>query len=346
MQRKIKNLFVLCMAVLMVLSTVACGGQENTSEPSSTGSESSNEVAPIPDEADIEWPTQPIEMIVPYSAGGDTDTWGRVWAQALTEELGVSVVVTNMSGSSGSVGSDYVKNADADGYTVLFHHNALLTSKIMNQVDWTYDAFENANILVDDSNSYWFVSPEKFPNGWEDMYAYALEAPGQLKMGCSPGSYQHLLKIIINELTGMEPTLVDAGDAATSAIECIAGRLDTMSCSLTAVKDYVESGQLIPIATYRSERDMKNAPDCPTWKELGYDVYGGYLYGTHFPKGTDQRIIDKWNEACANAAKSQVVQEAYDRYNAEELFITGEDATARWDAMWNDFMQYEKYFPW
>lgn len=332
-----KRMLSMLLAVLMCLSLVACGQQETTDNGSSSDATQQGGTA---------WPEHAIEMVIPYSAGGDTDTWGRTFVQHISEYLGVPVTVTNMPGSSGSVGADYVRTAANDGYTVLFAHSALLVSKIFGQVDFTYTDFANANVLVDDDSYYLNGNPNKWPGGWEEVSAYAKEHPGEVVLGYAPGSQAHLFALMLMGATGLDFKLVDIGDQSSALVELLAGRIDILPGSIASLREYKETGELVPFVSYKAERDTNVAPDVPTWSELGYDLWGGYLYGTHFPTGTDQAIIDKWNAACAYAQEQDDVKAVYEKYAANPVMWSGADATKAWDDLWDTFMKYEEYFTW
>ena len=90
----------------------------------------------------VQWPRKPVQIIVPYGAGGDTDFNARVLAERLNKVLGGNFVVVNMAGTGGATGARYVKDAANDGYTVLFHHTGFLVSKLSGVSDFGLDAYE------------------------------------------------------------------------------------------------------------------------------------------------------------------------------------------------------------
>lgn len=328
------KLLVMIFVVVLLAGTTGCGneaGNAPDSTPSTPGALTATET---------DWPTRPVQLIIPYAPGGDTDTWGRALVEPLSDYLKQTVVATNMPGSSGSVGADYVRVADPDGYTVLFAHNALLTSNIFGQTDFIHTAFENANILVNDQSFYTLANLKKWPT-WKKLEKEVRANPGEYILGVPPGSNAHLQAIIMESKTGLQFKWVDIGTAAEGNIEMLAGRVDMMFGSLASIGDYMKTGDLGPLVSYKPERD-EFAPDVPTWKELGVDMWGGYLYGTHFPEGTDQAIIDKWNAACEYALAQQEVKDVYKRFGAEQILLKNADATKRWQEMFDMFMQYDE----
>ena len=146
-----KKFFAMMLSLLMVFSLVACGAKQNdtsTDDPSTDGDKT------------LDWPTSNIEVVVPYNPGGDTDTYARALLEDLSSTLGVTVSITNMTGSSGAVAAEYVQAAEPDGNTVLFWHSSMLTNKIFGNADYSYEAYENANILVQNGSYFVFCSPK------------------------------------------------------------------------------------------------------------------------------------------------------------------------------------------
>ena len=134
----------------MVFALAACNQEaQNTTNP--PDDQQTQDVKTDP--PSVNYPTKTIEIICPFGTGGDTDALCRAVADVMTKELGVSVMVTNMTGGSGSVASNYVKDADPDGYTVYFCHNTLVVNNICGISDFYHDAFTPA-ILVAQSSAF------------------------------------------------------------------------------------------------------------------------------------------------------------------------------------------------
>lgn len=137
---KKRTLSVLLAAALMA-SLTGCGGsgQSSTTTDSSAKTEATEttEEADTADTAstDTSWPEKSINIIVPFSAGGDTDYNARTMAQYLGEELGQSVVVTNVTGSGGTIAANQVKDSANDGYTILCTHVSLDMSTVTKTID-------------------------------------------------------------------------------------------------------------------------------------------------------------------------------------------------------------------
>ena len=127
--KKLRYLTYLVILLVFVLSTTAVLEAANVDE-------------------ELDWPKRTITIVVPFGTGGDSDFNARVMAKYLSKELGVNVVVENISGSGGSIGSSAVKDAEPDGYTVLQNHNALMISRANGISDFGLEAFELVGITA------------------------------------------------------------------------------------------------------------------------------------------------------------------------------------------------------
>lgn len=364
-----KKTLALLLTLAMVLALAACGSgnakkdeaaatEEPKSEDVQTAEETKDTEEPEDAEetkeeektdekeeaADIDWPTSDIEVVVPYNPGGDTDTYARAMLDGLSDILGVTVSITNMTGSSGAVAAEYVQNAEPDGNTVLFWHSSILTNKIFGNVDYSYEAYENANILVQNGSYFVFSSP-KF-GSFEELVSYAKEHPGEVVAGGTNGGFNYLATVVLQGALDIEFKYVDCTSAGDAAVEIMAGRMDVFLTMLPAMQDYVESGDVNILACVGAERS-EAAPDVPTLVEMGYDdIKIQQTYGYQFPKGTDQAIIDKWNDACAQVVATDAYKEINDGYGSVVATYYGQDATDVWAQEMEYYMGFEKYFLW
>lgn len=130
-----KQLAVLSMVVALGMLLAGCGSDatKNSSSKANQG-------------AAKNYPNKTVQIVVPYGAGGDTDTNARVMSKYLSKELGKPVIVTNVAGSSGVVGSQQVLDSKPDGYTVLFNHPTMLMNNLIGLTDISWKNFKNAGI--------------------------------------------------------------------------------------------------------------------------------------------------------------------------------------------------------
>ncbi len=321
-----KKYLALLLAAVMALSLVACGSK---TDDTNTGDG---------DDTAVSYPTKTIEIICPFSTGGDTDALARALANEMTKELGVSVMVTNMTGGGGSVASTYVKDAQPDGYTVYWCHNTLVVNDICDISDYNHDAFEPAALCAQ-SSALCVWTNSQF-SSLDEMVSYAKEHPGELNVGMVQGGITEIMAIAFCKAVGIEVNYVDCGSGNDMNVEMVAGRVAMCVNTFGTVSEYYNSGDLQPLAVMGKER-LGKCPDVPTMEELGYDVVGDMYYGFYFPKGTDESVIDAFNAAAKVAAQSDSYLETLESYGYNPVFIEKDDAKATMDNILEYYTQFK-----
>lgn len=135
---------------------------------------------------------RPITIIVPYGAGGDTDFNARAYLDGLSDELGASLVVSNVTGSGGSIASRQVKDSDPDGYTVLFFHTAMNVNEAIGTADFGLDDFKLACVMGKGPGEIIVARKDAGYTNLEELKAYTQEHPGEVKMGIETGTMVHI----------------------------------------------------------------------------------------------------------------------------------------------------------
>ncbi len=285
-----------------------------------------------------DYPTKTIEIICPFGTGGDTDALCRAMAEVMTKELGVSVMVTNMTGGSGSVASNHVKDAAPDGYTVYFCHNTLVVNNICGISDFYHDAFTPA-VLVAQSSALCVWTNSQF-DSVEALVSYAKEHPGELNVGVCQGGITEIMAIAFCDAVGIDVNYIDCGDGNTMNVEMTAGRVAMGVNTFGTVKEYYQNGDLKPIAVMGQER-LSMCPDTPTMAELGYDVAGDMYYGFYFPAGTPEEVVDVFNAAAETASKADSYTSVVTSYGYAPVCITKDEAAAVMDEIYTYYQQYK-----
>lgn len=244
-----------------------------------------------------EYPTKTITMIVPYGAGGITDTMGRITANAMQQSLGEKIVVVNKTGAAGTIGMTEISRARTDGYTIATIPAApLVIQPHLRQLSYDLDSYEYVCqtfaspivLAVNDDSPF-----TDFAQVVEEMK----RNPGGLTYSTAgPGSVPHVYMARLLKEIGAEMRHVPmAGDAgATTA--ALGGHVDFALVAGTSVvgKD------IRTVAVFADERS-EQLPDAPTAKEVGYDfaflIWGGVIA----PKGVPQDAVATLSEACKEA---------------------------------------------
>lgn len=282
-----KKLFALGMAALMCLSMSACSvstsskttttaaAAETPAETKETETKEAEtegtEAEPSEGEADTDlvatadYPTKPLTMIIPYGAGGTTDTWGRKLAVLLEKYLGQSITVTNQGGASGSIGSQFVKDQPSDGYTLLVCAETMGTYRTMNICDLGYDDFTVISPLVGDPKVLVVGKDSKY-NTLEELLEDIKANPGKITMSHSgPGGSGHNQGLVLKEL-GYEVAMTSFDSGNDALLGVIGGQVDFTNPNISTLGGYIESGDVKPLAVFSSER-MEAYPDIPAFTE-------------------------------------------------------------------------------
>lgn len=213
-----------------------------------------------------EYPDRPVTMIIPYAAGGTTDVYGRTLAALLEEQLGQSITVVNQGGASGSIGSQYVFDQPADGYTLLVCAETMGTYRTMGVCDLGYDNFTVISPLVGDPKII-VVGKDSPYNTLEELLAAIKEKPGKVTMAHSgPGGSGHNQGLVLG-VFGYDVAMIsfDSGNAALLGV--IGGQVDFTNPNISTLGSYIESGEVKPLAVFASER-LEAYPDIPAFTEV------------------------------------------------------------------------------
>lgn len=255
-----------------------------------------------------DYPNKPIEVIVPAGAGGDTDLNTRIMAKYLEEELGQSIVISNVAGAGGSTGINQLLSSKPDGYTVLSYHNAMLVNNIYGLDDYTYEDFKFAGIgIVDQSNTFLASKDAEF-NDIESLIEYAKEHPGEVKVATEIGSMTHLQVLEFEAKADVKFNVVDVGGASDKITALLGGRVDIVPTSLGLVQDYLNSGDFVALGVIADER-LEAVPDVETFKEQGIDMSIDKVFYWAFPLETPDEIVSKFSEAMKSVVENESFQE-------------------------------------
>ncbi|MBP0637233.1 tripartite tricarboxylate transporter substrate binding protein [Cupriavidus sp. AcVe19-6a] len=214
------------------------------------------------------YPSKPIRLIVPYPAGGGTDTVGRLVGQRLAEILGQPVVVENKPGASGMLGNDTVAKAPADGYTLLLAITAMIQSPSLYK-RMPYDAardFTPVSLIAKSSDL--FVVPNRVPAS--NMREFlALAKSGKLSYGSyGNGTSSHLHGELLRQQAGIDLAHIPYKGAAPLMSDVLGGQVDSAFVDVTSANPYLGSNKFRILGITGSQR-YKALPNVPTFAELG-----------------------------------------------------------------------------
>lgn len=319
-----KKLFArfLAFAMTRAMLLTGCGNNGGTSAAGSASGSASGSAL-----AETDWPKESITMVVPYSAGGDTDTYCRQLSKGLTKELGVNVVVVNTTGGAGVVAFSSVMTAKNDGYTALFHHTGtMLTQEAADSNEFSfYDDFEVvATVTRDDTYALIAKADDPRFSNLEEMIAWAKANPGQLKYSITYFGATHAVATQMEQTMGIDMNSIDVGSSTADRLTAfMADQCDVMVVNYMNIADYIENGDFVVLGVCADERVP--GMDHPTLKEQGYEVIQPKQYEVRLPKGTDQAIVDKLSAAIEKVVSTDEFAETLSAYYAQPFYRNGAD---------------------
>jgi len=322
---KMKKITSLLLAGLLVLSTTACGNKATTetTEAPAAGTEAAAETAEAAPASDFPGKKQ-ITIVVPYSAGGASDTTARIFASELEKAIGTSVLVTNVTGASGAVGLEQVRSSKPDGYTIAYMPVESTMLKALGFTDLSTDEFR----FIGRAMTIPAAITVKADSEWqtfEDFIAYAKEHPGEIQVGNSgTGSIWHIAAASVEKECGVEFTHVPFDGAAPAVAALLGGNIQAVAVSPSEVKNNVDSGDF-RVLTVLGEGHSSVVPDVQTAKEMGIDVtiqgWGGFAV----PKDTPDDVVAVLEEASKTAIESDALKEVLTERGFEHAYLSGSD---------------------
>lgn len=243
-----------------------------------------------------DFPTRVIKMVVPYPAGGPTDVIARIVAEEMGKTLGQNVIVENLAGASGAVGTRAVAKADSDGYTIIFGNNQTHGNNMFLLKEPGYDAVKDfAPLAGAGAFEHVFVVKNDLPvKTIPELVELAKKDPGKLNYGSTGvGSGSHLATELFMTRTGTKMTHVPFRGAAPLVTELMAGRIDVSNSTLPSVLSQFQAGQMRAIGIASPQRNPQ-APDVPTLREQGITNADAESWAAFFaPANTPKPILDK-----------------------------------------------------
>ncbi|GKY89846.1 Bug family tripartite tricarboxylate transporter substrate binding protein [Sinisalibacter aestuarii] len=253
------------------------------------------------------FPSKPVRLIVPYSPGGGTDVTARIVADGMSKYLSQPVVVENRPGASGTVGTLLAKEADADGYNILFGIQATLALNPSLFTSATYDSKEDfTGVALLSESPYVITVPGA--SDITDYESFADAANDNMTMA-NGGSAALLAARLLARQADLNFTNIPYPGSGDAISDILAGRVNAMISSPVSVLPHVESGALRPILVTSSESYPALA-DTPTADSLGFDGFNvvGW-YSVVAPAGVPQDRIDILNAAFNETLADEAVRQ-------------------------------------
>jgi len=246
-----------------------------------------------------QWPGKPVRWIVPYAPGGFADIRARKMGVDLAKSLGQPVVIENRAGAGGTVGTDAVAKAPADGYTIGSGNLASMSVNVSLMKKLPYDPLKDLQpvILIERSALILVAGPGLKANSVQELIAYARANPGKLAFGSSGvGGAHHLSGEMLKLRTGTDMVHIPYKGGAPAATDLMAGHLPMMFEMGYSAVPAVKGGKTRALAVTSSQR-MPLLPDVPTMSEAGLPGFESYNWqGVIAPAATPRAIVDRLNK--------------------------------------------------
>ena len=242
-----------------------------------------------------DYPSKPINFLIPFGAGGSADLMGRALATGAEKFLGQPIVPINRPGAGGGIMYTALKSAAADGYTVGWNSTSVCTCTNIGNVPFKYDAFDYV-CRIGFTGMPIAVRTDSPWKTFQELVDYAKKNPGKIKIGnAGTGSGTHLTAVLMEKIVGLRVIHVPLG--AKRRVPSLLGKeVEAICVPLPEAAPQVKAGQVRILAMSTAERDPA-FKDVPTMKELGYDAVMELFRGISVPKGTPAGVIEKLEDA-------------------------------------------------
>ncbi len=279
-----------------------------------------------------DWPTKPIRLIIPYAAGSGPDIAMRPVADRLGQILKQAVVVDNIAGAGGIVGSQALARANPDGYTFGFGNNITLAvnKSFFDKLPYNPDKdFEPVGLLFD--NPYILVARPTLEAGTlQELIARVKANPGKMNFasGTGIGSGSHLTGEMMKSQAGLDMTHVPYKSGSQALADLVNGSVDMLFDNVNGVQQFIKNGRVKPLAVTSAKR-LPQFPDIPTMAESGFPGFEAVAWGGIVaPAGTPPAIVQRTNAAIAEALKSPEVVRANETMALNPLASSPQDFSA------------------
>jgi tripartite-type tricarboxylate transporter receptor subunit TctC len=257
------------------------------------------------------YPTRPVSMIIPFAAGGPTDVLGRVVGARMSEVLGQQVLIENVGGAGGQLGSKRVADAAPDGYTMVL---GTVGTHAQSQTLYKKPLYNSATdftpvALIAEVPIVLTVNNDVPAKDFKEFVAYAKANQDKVRYGSAgAGSATHLGCVVLNAAMGTNLTHVPYRGTGPALQDLLSGQIQFLCEVITTAKPQIDGGKVKALAIMTKQRSPV-LPNLPTALEQGLDVQAYTWNAIFMPKGTPPDIVKKINAAALAAMKTPAVKD-------------------------------------
>jgi len=274
--------------------------------------------------AETAFPQKPVTIVIAWAAGGGTDVIGRVIQPVFAKKLGADVVIRNVPGASGTIGTTEVANANTDGYTLLISPAGPLSNQPhLREIPYDVDSFDAIGRITITPTMMMVTQDSPF-NSLAEVLAAAKERPNSLIVASTgAGTLPHVAQLALDGIAGVKTKHVPFNGSANAAKALLGEVVDIFSDQAQLVSQY----ELKPLAAWTNER-LPDYPDVPTMKELGYDIQLYNWVGMLAPKDLPADVHKQISTALAETMQDAAVIEAIRKLKVQPEYMNPEAFTA------------------
>jgi tripartite-type tricarboxylate transporter receptor subunit TctC len=269
--------------------------------------------------AQKDWPTKSVQLVVPFAAGGPTDTIARLIAVPMGQSLGQTVVVENVPGAGGTIASTKVARAAPDGYTIYIHHMGMATANALYD-KLPYDPMTSFEYIgqVADVPMVLLGKKDLPANNFKELEAYIKANGSKVTMAnAGPGAVSQLCGLLFQSRMGVRLTNIPYKGTGPALTDLLGGQVDLLCDQTTQTIPYIRDGRVKAFGTTTMKR-LPAIPNVPTLNEQGLKGFEVKVWhGVYAPKGTPQPVLDKINAALKKALNTPDVKKRLEDANID-----------------------------
>lgn len=268
-----------------------------------------------------EYPSKVISVVVPFSAGGPSDTVARLLAQAMSSQLKTQLIVENVAGAGGTIGAARVAQAKPDGYTLFVHHIGHATAPALYR-KLTYNSitdFEPIGLINDGAMT--LVARKDFPvKNLKELITHVKANKDKVNLAnAGVGSASHLAGLLFMSAIETDLTTIPYKGTGPAMNDLLGGQVDFMIDQTTNTTSHIKAGKIQVYAVTTAQR-LPSLPGVPTMHEAGLPNFKMTVWhALYAPKGTPKPIIDRLSKALQEALKDANVRQRYAELGADPV---------------------------
>jgi len=274
--------------------------------------------------AQASYPTKPVRIIVPYSAGGPADIYARFVGDRLQKTLGHPFVIENRPGAGAIIGTDAVAKSAPDGYTLLMMSNThTVNESLFSKKPYSLMRDLAPISPINYSDLLLVIHPPVPANNLKELIALAKTKPGALNYASSgPGTPYHMAGELFKAMAGIDVVHVPHKGSAEARTSVLAGNVQMMFDAITTMAQLAQAGKVRAIATSGKTRSSIT-PEVPTLDEAGLPGYDAVIWlGMMAPNATPKPIVDQLNSEIQRISNSPDVKEVWAKQGAVPMHMT------------------------